>query len=235
MKPALNCNTLIMLLVFVIASGTQTGITFADCNGPPCPFSPVVNTTSCGSCGCGADLSICSVAGTCAFNTLPVDIGMMIPGIATSTLSGPAPLSVQFRDTAGPSEGTASWTWDFGDGSTGTGVSPVHVYQVPGTYNVTLSVSRGESNGNLEWGLSGTTRRTAVITVTPGATVQQQAASPLIVQGSNGAENSVTKVYSPPSGFTVPDISHYQEGFAKSAVPAGTIIHVPAGNGIYGY
>lgn len=172
MKPAYTCNTMITILVFVIASSLLIGIAFADCSGIPCPFSPFISNSSCGSCECGNNISICSVAGTCALNELPVYIGSMTPGIAASTVSGPAPLSVQFRDTAGANEGTATWTWDFGDGSTGTGISPVHVFQVPGRYNVTLTVSRGEKNANLEWGLSATTQSTTVITVTPGATVR---------------------------------------------------------------
>jgi hypothetical protein len=235
MKPANNVNKMIMVLVFFISAGIMTGVAIADCNGPPCPFSPVVNSSTCGSCGCADDLYLCSAAGTCAFNTLPVYMGMMTPGIAASTLSGPAPLSVQFRDTAAASEGTTTWTWDFGDGSTGTGISPVHVYLVPGTYNVTLSVSRGESNANIAWGFSATTQRTAVITVTPGAAVQQQASSPVVVQGSPVSGNSLSRPYSPPAGFTVPDLSRYQEGYTKSTEPSNAVIHASTGNRIYGY
>ncbi len=33
-----------------------------------------------------------------------------------------------------------SYEWDFGDGSTGSGVAPVHTYSTAGTYNVTLTV-----------------------------------------------------------------------------------------------
>lgn len=40
--------------------------------------------------------------------------------------------------------GTGStFTWDFGDGFTATGVNPTHVYAAPGTYSVCLSVSNG--------------------------------------------------------------------------------------------
>ncbi len=35
----------------------------------------------------------------------------------------------------------SSFVWDFGDGSTGTGVRPSHTYQDDGTYTVTLTVS----------------------------------------------------------------------------------------------
>ena len=33
-----------------------------------------------------------------------------------------------------------SWQWDFGDGSTGTGVNPVHTYAEDGAYTVTLCI-----------------------------------------------------------------------------------------------
>lgn len=35
------------------------------------------------------------------------------------------------------------YRWNFGDGATGTGVSPHHVYGVPGTYILTLTVNDG--------------------------------------------------------------------------------------------
>ena len=34
-----------------------------------------------------------------------------------------------------------SWVWDFGDGSTGTGTKPDHIYRTPGVYDVTLTAS----------------------------------------------------------------------------------------------
>ncbi|MCU7927479.1 MAG: PKD domain-containing protein, partial [Candidatus Thiodiazotropha sp. (ex Dulcina madagascariensis)] len=40
------------------------------------------------------------------------------------------------------SDGTiVSYTWDFGDGATGTGMAPSHTYTTQGTYNVTLTVT----------------------------------------------------------------------------------------------
>ncbi len=48
---------------------------------------------------------------------------------------------VQFTDT---STGEPSqWTWTFGDGTTSDEASPTHVYELPGTYLVTLEVSDG--------------------------------------------------------------------------------------------
>ena len=49
-------------------------------------------------------------------------------------------------DAAGSSDpegDTLSYAWDFGDGETGTGVSPAHSYSASGTYTATLTVSDG--------------------------------------------------------------------------------------------
>ncbi|GIK54865.1 MAG: PKD domain-containing protein [Chloroflexi bacterium] len=53
--------------------------------------------------------------------------------------NGPAPLPVNFINL---SEGAYdSVLWDFGDGVTSTLTSPAHVYEMPGIYTVTLTVS----------------------------------------------------------------------------------------------
>ncbi len=51
----------------------------------------------------------------------------------------------------------ASWTWAFGDGTTGTGRTVTHAYATPGTYPVTLTVTDDQ-------GVTGT--RTSSVTVT---------------------------------------------------------------------
>jgi PKD repeat protein len=56
-----------------------------------------------------------------------------------SPAAGAAPLEVSFSDL---STGTVtSWSWDFGDLATSTEESPVHTYDEPGDYTVTLTVS----------------------------------------------------------------------------------------------
>ena len=40
-----------------------------------------------------------------------------------------------------PDDGIASYNWSFGDGATGTGVTPVHMFTTPGDYVVTLTVT----------------------------------------------------------------------------------------------
>ncbi len=53
--------------------------------------------------------------------------------------SGSAPLEVQFTDQ---STGTiTTWSWNFGDGQTSSAQNPVHTYDDPGTYTVSLTVT----------------------------------------------------------------------------------------------
>lgn len=50
----------------------------------------------------------------------------------------PFPTPVSFQAISIPG---VTWTWDFGDGTSGTGQNPTHVYQNPGEYTVTLTIS----------------------------------------------------------------------------------------------
>jgi PKD repeat protein len=62
----------------------------------------------------------------------------LVANFSTFPLSGYAPLTVHFTDltTGAP----ASWRWNFGDGATSSLKNPVHAYERPGTYTVTLTV-----------------------------------------------------------------------------------------------
>jgi PKD repeat protein len=57
--------------------------------------------------------------------------------------SGDAPLTVSFdASLSSDADGTiVSWDWSFGDGSTGAGASPSHVYTSEGSYTATLTVT----------------------------------------------------------------------------------------------
>lgn len=52
--------------------------------------------------------------------------------------SGESPLAVGFTDTS--TGKPMAWEWDFGDGAVSTEPDPAHVYEVPGTYTVKLTV-----------------------------------------------------------------------------------------------
>jgi len=62
-----------------------------------------------------------------------------VADFAAGPLSGFAPLDVSFQDLSAGSP--ASWSWDFGDLFTSIVQDPVHRYQYPGIYTVTLTVS----------------------------------------------------------------------------------------------
>ncbi len=78
-----------------------------------------------------------------ASTTATIALGNQAPtadpnGPYTGTVGSP----VLFNGSASndPDGTIISYSWDFGDGNTGTGVNPSHTYDAAGTYNVTLTV-----------------------------------------------------------------------------------------------
>jgi gliding motility-associated-like protein len=80
-----------------------------------------------------------------------VQVSVVVPNVpgpisayfGTSVLVGTAPLPVNFTDSS--KGGPVSWSWDFGDQTTGTGPNPSHTYTVAGIYQVTETVR--DANG----------------------------------------------------------------------------------------
>jgi hypothetical protein len=72
------------------------------------------------------------------YSALALDNHLPVPA-ASATKGG---LSVAFDGSGSTDEDGAlsAYTWDFGDGTTGEGVSPQHTYSAPGTYDVTLTL-----------------------------------------------------------------------------------------------
>lgn len=60
---------------------------------------------------------------------------------ASQTVEAGATVSFDASGSADPDGTIASWLWDFGDGSTGTGSAVTHSYPTPGTYAVTVVVT----------------------------------------------------------------------------------------------
>jgi len=104
--------------------------------------------------------------------------------------TGFSPLSVYFTDSS--TGYPVSWSWDFGDGETDTRQDTVHVYNQPGLFTVSLTVT--DDNGTIS-----TTEREAYISVlTPGELIANFSATPssgtipLSVQFTDKSEGSPT-------------------------------------------
>lgn len=52
-------------------------------------------------------------------------------------------------DSYDPNEDKINYRWDFGDGNTADGKNPVHAYNQPGKYTVTLTVTDGDGNSGV--------------------------------------------------------------------------------------
>lgn len=100
-----------------------------------------------------------STAGKTIFdNAVAYALGETTADFTADRTLGLAPLTVQFTDAStGP---VTSWQWDFGDDQTSSLRHPVHTFEQPGTYDVTLTVG---SPGGPE-----THVRTAYIVVAEG-------------------------------------------------------------------
>ncbi|WP_343703411.1 PKD domain-containing protein [Chitinophaga sp.] len=65
-----------------------------------------------------------------------------VPEFAVSATTGCTPLQVQFTDQSAPGSGTiSSVVWDFGDGLTSQEASPVHTYNIGGSFSISTIVT----------------------------------------------------------------------------------------------
>ena len=92
-----------------------------------------------------------------------------VVAFSVGTLSGIAPLAVNFNDQS--TNNPTSWSWNFGDGSTSTVKSAQHTYSSPGTYTVSLTATNATGSNTLT--------KTNYITVTIAAPVAAFTGTPL--------------------------------------------------------
>ena len=93
----------------------------------------------------GGSFNVTLPAQSITLFVLPAAAGNQAPVAAMSAVptSGVAPLNIAF-DGGGSSDadGTiVSYTWNFGDGATASGVATNHTYMTPGTYTARLTVT----------------------------------------------------------------------------------------------
>jgi len=93
--------------------------------------------------------------------------------------TGSAPLDVAFNasTSSDPDDDPLTFTWNFGDGSTGTGATPTHRYAASGTYNPVVTVSDGRG------GTATATVRIDVGNTAPQPTISSPTASQLFRVG----------------------------------------------------
>jgi len=101
-----------------------------------------------------AQLTITDSLGRSAFTTKPVTIGATVGPTANFVNSPTDPLIgdvVNFNgsaSTATTGRKIVSYTWDFGDGTAGSGVQASHTYTAARNYTVTLTVKDDFGNSN---------------------------------------------------------------------------------------
>jgi PKD repeat protein len=87
--------------------------------------------------------------GSSAMCTSIVDIfGELGASCEASPPSGSAPLTVKLTSNASGGDGSYTYLWTFGDGSSSTKRNPTHTYEAGGTYRAHLRVTSAGSTAN---------------------------------------------------------------------------------------
>jgi chitinase len=106
-------------------------------------------------------LKITDDAGVKATSTQTITVGSGAP-TADFVFSPSTPTAgslVSFNAStsrAAPGRSIVTYSWSFGDATTGSGASPTHTYSTPGTYSVILTVVDDQGN-------SGTLTKTVTV------------------------------------------------------------------------
>jgi PKD repeat protein len=145
-------NALTVMVISKYLSG-NTPVSVNLANFTPLGTAQVYQLTSANAITRLADLTLSGA--TAAFTAPPQSITLLVlpssgvanqPPVAVASAnptSGNAPLSVSFDGTAShdPDGTIASYSWNFGDGGTGTGATASHAYQSAGSYTAVLTVT----------------------------------------------------------------------------------------------
>jgi subtilisin family serine protease/PKD repeat protein len=132
-----------------------------------------------------------------------------------------APVTLSGAGSSDPDGDPLTYLWNFGDGGTGTGVSPTHLYAATGVFTVTLTVSDGST---------ASTPAATTVTITnlaPAVTVTSPAAGTVFTAP---ATVTVTAVAGDPDG-TVSRVDFFANGGAigtSAAAPCSVTWAAPS-------
>jgi len=113
-----------------------------------------------------------------------------------SAISG-TPVSFDAAASYDPDGDPLTYVWNFGDGGTGSGMTPSHTYQNGGTFTVTLTINDGNGGSDTE-------SKTVVVEQTPIET--------FTLTYTAGTDGSLT-------GMTTQTVNHGDDGTPVTAVP----------------
>ena len=142
----------------------------------------------------------------------------------SAPLSGRAPLPVNFSSVgSGDTDGAiASYSWDFGDGTTSTAALPVHTYTNPGTYVVSLIVKDNSGLSSPADTVTVTVQKAKVLYVAKigislaSGTKGYQATAKVTVFDQNGAAKPSATVFGTWSGLTSASASKVTDSVGKA-------------------
>jgi len=110
---------------------TSTGATVSHSYTTGGTFNPNVTVTD----------SVLGASTTVATTAVHIGPGMSVV-ISASPSAGPKPLGVTLiSDVSNAADGSLTYSWDLGDGTTSTDASPTHTYAKEGEYNVVLTLT----------------------------------------------------------------------------------------------
>jgi len=142
-------------------------------------------------------------------------------------LSGTVPLTVSFTDSS--ANFPTSWLWTFGDGNRSYSQNPVYTYQIPGTYNVSLTATNTAGSGNLTKTNYITVNPIVTYTINATATPPGGSISPsgtvIVLLGNNQAFT-----ISPDTGYSIADV--LVDGVSNGTISSYTFTNVAANHTI---
>ncbi len=169
---------------------------------------------ACGSSACGVDSVGDPATGHAGICFLPY----ATPPVPTSSFTTSCPNQTCYFDgsaSTAPGSTITSYAWDFGDGTTGSGVNPSHSYGAAGSYTVTLTVTLTVTNAANESTASSQQVSVGGGVVTPGVA---------FVGSASTTANATTESVTVP-----PNVSAGNGLLLVASGASGSVMTAPAG------